>query len=525
MATITSGLGKFVIPGALPVAEGPSLYMRWGKRLFDIAASLAGLVISSPLLIFCAVLVRLTSRGPVLFRQIRVGYLGRRFKLIKFRTMVQGAEELGTSVVVNSDPRLTSVGAFLRRTKLDEFPQLINVLRGEMSFVGPRPRVPSEIDLNDPREDILLGVRPGVTSYASIHYRREADYCARQPNPQAVFRTNLLPQKRSLDYEYVQNLTFRLDLKLLLITFVLVWTPERPLAKGLSKFGLEARPYSRDAQMLLDLAVYMGAVLLAYTFRYEAGFLDFYRRQMWLYMAFVSPLRVIVNRCLGIYDMMWRYVTLEDASFLAVALAPVTLVLYGLRLGLPASSWKAVMFLVPLSIVTLEYLLALSSSLGLRCLRRMLYVLHHHYQPLPEGTRRVLILGAGLLGLTTAQDIRQYPHMSLVGFLDDDPTKERRLMAGCRVLGNSASLDTLSDRYKVTDVLICAKSIDPDRLWELYRRCEVLRVKLHMLPGLDRVLREESDMPLGANTPSSLGQKVPEGPGRMRISSLGKLNR
>ena len=95
MATITSGLGKFVIPGALPVAEGPSLYMRWGKRLFDIAASLAGLVISSPLLIFCAVLVRLTSRGPVLFRQIRVGYLGRRFKLIKFRTMVQGAEELG----------------------------------------------------------------------------------------------------------------------------------------------------------------------------------------------------------------------------------------------------------------------------------------------------------------------------------------------------------------------------------------------------------------------------------------------
>jgi FlaA1/EpsC-like NDP-sugar epimerase len=162
------------------------------------------------------------------------------------------------------------------------------------------------------------------------------------------------------------------------------------------------------------------------------------------------------------------------------------------------------MFLVPLSIVTLEYLLALGSSLGLRCLRRMLYMLHHHYQPLPEGTRRVLILGAGLLGLTTAQDIRQYPHMSLVGFLDDDPTKERRLMAGCRVLGNSANLDTLCDRYKVTDVLICANSIDPDRLWELYRCCEVLRVKLYMLPGLDRVLREESDMPLPAPAPSSL---------------------
>jgi lipopolysaccharide/colanic/teichoic acid biosynthesis glycosyltransferase len=470
--------------------------MRRGKRLFDIAASFAGLVISSPLLIFCALLVRLTSRGPVLFRQTRVGYLGRRFTLIKFRTMVQGAEALGSSVVIERDPRLTPVGAFLRRTKLDEFPQFINVLRGEMSFVGPRPRVPSEIDLNDPRERFLLSVRPGVTSYASIHHRREADYCARQANPQAVYRTNLLPQKRSLDCEYVQNLTFRLDLKLLLMTFVLVCAPERSRTQGLNTFGLESRPYSRGAQMLLDLAVYTIAALLAYTFRYEAGFLDFYRRQMWLYVAFIPPLRVLVNRCLGIYDMMWRYVTLEDAFFLATALAPVTLVLYGVRLGLPTSSWKAVMFLVPLSIISLEYLLALSAGLALRSLRRMIYVLHHHYQPLPQGARRVLILGAGLLGLTTAQDIRQYPHMRLVGFLDDDPTKDRRLLAGCRVLGNSANLETLCARYKVTDVVICAKSVDRDRLLELYRRCEASRVKLHILPSLDRLLREESDLPL-----------------------------
>jgi lipopolysaccharide/colanic/teichoic acid biosynthesis glycosyltransferase len=503
MATITNGLDSFAVREAVSAAKSSSLYLRWGKRLFDIVASFAGLVVSSPLLIFCALLVRLTSGGPVLFRQTRVGYLGRRFTLIKFRTMLQGAEALGSSVVVTRDPRLTLVGAFLRRTKLDEFPQFFNVLRGEMSLVGPRPRVPSEVDLNDPRERFLLSVRPGVTSYASIHHRREADYCARQANPQAVYRTNLLPQKRFLDCEYVQNLTFRLDLKLLLMTFVLVGAPEGSLAKGLNTFGLEARPNSRGAQMLLDLGVYMGAAWLAYTFRYEAGFLDFYRRQMWLYMIFIPPFRVVVNRCLGIYDMMWRYVTLEDASFLAVALAPVTLLLYGLRLGLPPSSWKAVMFLVPLSIISLEYLLALSAGLGLRCLRRMLYVLHHHYQPLPQGARRVLIFGAGLLGLTTAQDIRQYPHMRLVGFLDDDPTKDQRLLAGCRVLGNSANLEILCARYKVTDVVICAKSIDRDRLLELYRRCEVPKAKLHILPSLDRVLQEESDLPLPAPIPLS----------------------
>ncbi|MGA2982472.1 MAG: sugar transferase [Terriglobia bacterium] len=507
MATITTKFGNSDLTGAVSATAGPSLYIRWGKRLYDIAGSIAGLAISSPLLIFCALLVRLTSRGPVFFRQIRVGYLGRPFTLIKFRTMVQGAEAMGSSVVVEHDPRLTPVGNFLRRTKLDELPQFINVLAGEMSFVGPRPRVPSEVDLNDTTELILLRVRPGVTSYASIYHRMEADYCARQANPQAVHRTDLLPQKRSLDCEYVHNLTLRLDSKLLLLTFVLVCIPGKSLARGLNVCGREVSPYSRGGQLLLDLAVCIGAVWLAYTIRYETGLLAFYRRQMWLYIASIPPLRVVVNRCLGVYDMMWRYVTLDDASSLAAAFAPVTLVLYGLRLGLPTSSWAAVMFHVPLSIITLEYLIALSAGLGLRGLRRMLYVLHHHYQPLPEGARRVLILGAGLLGLTTAQDIRQFPHMSMVGFLDDDPTKYRRLMAGCRVLGSSENLETLCALYKVTDLVICARSIDPNRVQELYQRCAALRVKLRMLPSLDRVLRDEHHSPLPADLPLSF---VPE---------------
>jgi lipopolysaccharide/colanic/teichoic acid biosynthesis glycosyltransferase len=503
MATIATGLDKFIASGAVSAADGSSLYVRRGKRLFDIAASLAALVISGPLLILCALLVRLTSRGPVLFRQTRVGYRGRPFTLIKFRTMVQGAETLGSSVVVMGDPRLTPVGYSLRRTKLDELPQFINVLRGEMSFVGPRPRVPTEVEWDDPREQILQSIRPGVTSYATIHHRLEAEYCARQANPQVAHHANLLPQKRSLDCEYVHNPNFRLDLKLLLLTFVLVCVPGKSLARGLNVWGQEVRPYTRGAQMLLDLAVYMGAAWLAYTIRYEAGFLDCYRRQMWLYIVFIPPLRVAVNRCLGVYDRMWRYITLEDASFLAVALAPVTLVLFGLRLGLPTSSWKAVLLLVPLSITSLECLLALSASLGLRSLRRMLYMLHHHYQPLPEGARRVLILGAGLLGLMTAQDIRQYPHMSMVGFLDDDPVKNRRLIAGCRVLGNSTDLEILCPRYKVTDLMICAKSIDPHQRLELYRRCEALRINVHMLPRLDQLLRNESELPLPVHLPPS----------------------
>jgi lipopolysaccharide/colanic/teichoic acid biosynthesis glycosyltransferase len=513
MATFTTNLRKSDLPGALSAADSHSLYVRGGKRLLDIVASLAGLVITSPLLALSALLVRLTSRGPVLFRQTRVGYYGRRFTLYKFRTMVEGSETLGSAVVVDHDRRLTPVGNFLRRTKLDELPQFINVLRGEMSFVGPRPRVPSEIDMDDPSERILLSVRPGLTSYASIHHRMEADYCARHPNPQTVHRTELLPQKRSLDCQYVQNLTLGLDVELLLLTFMLVCVPGKSLTKGVRIFGQEVWPYDRGGQMLLELAVYAGAAWMAYSFRYEAGFPPLYQRQLWLYIAFIPALRVGVNRFLRIYDMMWRYVTVEDAAHVAMALAPVSLALYALRLGLPTSSWVATMFHVPLSVISLEYTLALAGALGLRGLRRMLYMLHHQYQPLPEEPRRVLILGAGLLGLTTAQDIRPYPHIDLVGFLDDDPTKDGRFLAGCRVLGNSGNLESLCARHKVTDLVICAKTIDPHQLLDLFRRCEILRIKLHRLPRLDQILRGETEPAMTARRPLSLAtlrREVPE---------------
>lgn len=499
MATITTGLSDSIVPRVVSAAPCTSFYVRWGKRLFDVAVSLAGLAISSPILVFCALLVRLTSRGPVLFRQTRVGHLGRPFTLIKFRTMKQGAEALGSAVVVNGDPRLTPVGGFLRRTKLDELPQLINVLRGEMSFVGPRPRVPSEVDLDDAKEWILLTARPGVTSFASIHHHMEADYCARQADPQAVYRTKVLPQKLSLDSEYVQSPTFLLDLKLMALTFLLVWSPGRSLATGLRILGREVWPYDRGAHIILDLVTYVGAAWLAYALRYDAGFPDFYRTQMWLFLVFVPPLRMLANRWLGVYDMMWRYVNLVDVFLLAMALAPVTLVLLALRLWLPSPSWEAALLHVPLSVATLEYLIALSAGVGLRSLRRMLYVLQHHYQPLPEAVHRVLILGAGLLGLNTAVDMHQYPQMHHVGFLDDDPTKYRRLLAGCRILGNSENLEALCARHKVTDLVICVKSIDLDRLLELSERCSSLGVKLHLLPGLDRVLRAEGILPLPAD--------------------------
>jgi lipopolysaccharide/colanic/teichoic acid biosynthesis glycosyltransferase len=458
-----------------------------------MAATLAGLAILSPLLIACAILVRLTSRGPVLFRQHRVGYLGRLFTILKFRTMVPGAEATGSAVVVDRDARLTCVGTFLRRTKLDELPQLFNILRGDMSIVGPRPRVESDIDLRDPRERLLLTTRPGLTSYASIYHRMEADYCARQADPQRAYRTKIMPQKSLLDCDYVQNLSLLLDLKLIALTCMLVLLSGRSLTMKLGVWRWKVWANSRSAQMLLDMAVYMVAAWLAYNFWFDAGMPAFYQRQMALLLLVVPPVRVAVHRALGVYDLMWRYINVEDAVLLATAFAPVTLALLILRVWLPVRSTVTVNFLVPLGVIALEYLMSLSGALGLRCLRRMLYVLQHHYQPLPEAPHRVLILGAGLLGLSTAMDVRCYPHLQLVGFLDDDPEKFHCRLVGCRVLGNSADLEMLCRRHQVTDVVICAKSMAPDRVVSLRQRCARLGVRLNHVSGLDRLLRVEDD--------------------------------
>src|SRR5256712_3751408 len=138
---------------------GKDGYRRWGKQAFDFVAAAIALIFSSPLLVICSLLVRLTSRGPVFFRQLRVGRDGSRFKVFKFRTMKQEAEQEGTAPVVPGDSRLTPVGRFLRGTKIDELPQFINVLLGHMSLVGPRPRVAEDVNLVLAEQRPVLGLR------------------------------------------------------------------------------------------------------------------------------------------------------------------------------------------------------------------------------------------------------------------------------------------------------------------------------------------------------------------------------
>jgi lipopolysaccharide/colanic/teichoic acid biosynthesis glycosyltransferase len=194
----------------------PPLRSRAAKRLLDLFGAGLGLLLLSPLLLFIALAVKLDSRGPVFFRQQRIGWRGQPFHIHKFRTMVVHDESTGRQITVGADPRITRVGAWLRRSKLDELAQLIDVLRGTMSLVGPRPEVPRYVALYPPTlRDVVLSVKPGITDLASIEFRNEGELLSRSADPERAYVQVMLPAKLALQARYARERSLALDLRIL----------------------------------------------------------------------------------------------------------------------------------------------------------------------------------------------------------------------------------------------------------------------------------------------------------------------
>lgn len=188
------------------------------KRTFDFLASFFGLLLLSPLILCIAVWVKCDSKGPIFYRQVRVGKDGREFKLFKFRSMRVGADRTGLLTLGDRDPRVTRSGFWLRKTKLDELPQLFNVLVGDMSLVGPRPEVPKYVALYTPEQREVLSVRPGITDTASLEMRNEAELMAQQVDPEGYYVNVQIPLKIKLAKEYIAQQSLLSDLKLIVRT-------------------------------------------------------------------------------------------------------------------------------------------------------------------------------------------------------------------------------------------------------------------------------------------------------------------
>ncbi len=189
------------------------------KRLFDIIASGLGLICLSPLFAVLAVWIKCDSKGPVFYRQVRVGRNNRDFRIYKFRSMRPDSDKLGLITVGGRDPRVTRSGYYIRKYKFDEFPQLINVFIGDMSLVGPRPEVRKYVDMYTPEQMRVLSVRPGITSLASIRYRNENDILAAADDPDRCYIEQVMPDKLAIDLEYVDRATLWNDIKLIFSTF------------------------------------------------------------------------------------------------------------------------------------------------------------------------------------------------------------------------------------------------------------------------------------------------------------------
>ena len=196
------------------------LINRFIKRLFDIIASSIGIIILSPIFIGVSIAIKIDSKGSIFFKQARVGKDSKIFNILKFRTMVINAEDLGQQITVGKDKRITKVGMFLRKAKIDELPQLINVFKGDMSLVGPRPEVPKYVKMYNEEQRRVLNVRPGITDIASLRYKDENDILGKVENPEEYYINTIMPDKLKLNLEYVEKSNILFDIFLIIKTII-----------------------------------------------------------------------------------------------------------------------------------------------------------------------------------------------------------------------------------------------------------------------------------------------------------------
>ena len=198
------------------------MYQRWGKRVFDMVVSLGALTLLSPFLLLISIWIKLTSKGDVFYKQERVGEAFKPFMIYKFRSMIVDADKIGPGVTSGDDPRITKIGKMIRRFKIDELPQLLNVLKGEMSLVGPRPELMKFVESQKEAYKKVLSIKPGITDNASIAYRDEEEIMKQYEDKERAYIEEVLPQKIKLYNEYIDNISFISDCKLILQTLKVV---------------------------------------------------------------------------------------------------------------------------------------------------------------------------------------------------------------------------------------------------------------------------------------------------------------
>lgn len=461
------------------------------RRIVDLCIAAIGLILLSPLFVVLAIWIKVDSIGPVFYLARRVGRYGQPFLLYKFRSMVSDADKKGPGITTASDSRVTNVGRFLRRTKLDELPQLINVLSGEMSLVGPRPEDPRYVALYTSAQRRILDHRPGITSAASLTYRREEELLAGD-NWELVYRNEVMPAKIQIDLDYFARRSLVSDLSLILRTVLAT------LPINLSTFSYRSLTGLRMRYLMaIDFMLISAALVMSFVIRYEALVSVWpYLRENWTIFVIAPLVRLPVYYGFRLYYRLWRYASTAELSMIMLASAISSCVIYVINfdilpyLGLPNCPSR--------SIWVLEGVLSLAFLSGTRLLLRILQERMHptdlaRLRTAVEKPSKILIAGAGDAGAVILREMQTNPGLGLkpIGFIDDDLAKRRLSVHGVPILGNRYAIPELVKTHAIDQVIIAMPTAPGKVIREIVQICEQAGIHPRTIPGIYELLDEK----------------------------------
>lgn len=441
------------------------------KRFCDILLSVAGLILSAPLMLLIAILVRLDSEGPVIFWQQRVGRSGRLFQILKFRTMVENAREMGPCITANNDPRVTQIGRILRWLKLDELPQFLNVLRGDMSFVGPRPEVPEIVARYDEHQKKVLNVRPGIIGPSQIAHRDESEVIPEKEDPEAYYLRHILPAKLRRDLEYVQNMSPLKDLAILL-------GGGAGILLGSVKWNYIFESRRRFFFLIFDIMLSAFTYWFAFSLRFEGQISVEDMALLTAMLPFVLGIRTFCFVYFGLYQTLWQYLGIEEL------LSIIKSVTVGSAL-IPVFSFLLQTRLQPRSTLIIDWFV-LIMALGLSRMLFKITVDRLKKPRLGKVRKNVLVVGAGDTGELLIRELIKRPELGYrpVGFIDEDPHKLGMRIHGVKVLGRMAQLAQIIRVKKVDSVVIALSEAAGSVIKNIFAECRRLGLPCQIVPRM-----------------------------------------
>jgi FlaA1/EpsC-like NDP-sugar epimerase/lipopolysaccharide/colanic/teichoic acid biosynthesis glycosyltransferase len=465
------------------------------KRALDLALGFVALVVLLPFGLAIALAVALDSAGSPVYGAKRVGRRGREFTMWKFRSMVRGADLVGPGVTGLDDWRVTRVGAVLRRTKLDEIPQLVNVLAGQMSLVGPRPESPQYVEHWSPEEREVLRTRPGITGPAQLSYVNEEELLA-AGDVDVAYERDLMHAKLALDLDYVRHYSLGRDIAILWRTFIAIFSAaERKSNRPRRRYTLSERLRSaRPGALILDAALAALMAILAVGLRIDRNNLLAAAATYWVFVPLAAFVRPAVFVLSGAYLRVWRYPTITDAALIVSSLAVGTVIMTIAIFVVmqPAAFPGSVGF--PRSALVIEFLLSLLVLGGARFASRV----RQEGIDATSSTgaagppRPVLIVGAGEAGALLVREMRRNRHLRIepVAFLDDDPARRHLHIYGVEVAGTIDDLPMVAAEREASEVIVATPRIAGTRLRRVLTLAESAGLQVRTLPSFDELLDE-----------------------------------